>query len=148
MRVVKRDLIIALVVGLGAGIVFAFLIINLPQIVEKLNTKKQPTLPLSPTPYSSESQQVKSLNLEIYSPKDGEILKNKKASIKGKILQSSTLVLESPLETKVTESSNDGSFEETISINEGGNNIYITGYNDKGDEEGKTITVFYMEENL
>lgn len=143
----KKDVILAIGIGFLSGAFIALLAVNLPRILKQASKPKIETIapPLTPVPTQTVSLPI---NLEITNPTDESIVGSETIKITGKTAAKSTLVVDTEFDTKITESSSDGTFSLPITLKEGGNNVTTTAYNEKGEETTKTLSVFYTKEKL
>lgn len=141
----KRDIIIALVIGITIGSIIALTVTNLPTLIKegKKRTEKisQPTdSPITLTP--------KINNLEIIKPLDGSISEADSTVVSGKTKSGNTVFIDTDLNTKIVETDGNETFSEKITLSEGANIIHVTQYDASGEVQSKVITVFYTAENL
>ena len=141
----KKDIVIALIVGLVLGGATAITIVNLPTMIKKPQKPEiGETVPTAiPTPISSGQ-----LELVINQPVDEAIVSTKSLNVSGKTNGGKTVVLETDLEIETKESSPNGSFSFPVNLTEGTNNILVTAYNENNQSETKTLTIFYTSEKL
>lgn len=144
----KKDIGIAITVGFILGAFAAIFFINLPSILSMVNRKSstESTLLISPT--QSPQNAVQSVSIEINSPQNGSLSETKNIKISGKTQASNTVVIETDLDTEAVEASTDGSFLFGINLTEGISNIFLTAYNQFGESDTKSLSVFYTGEKL
>ncbi len=141
----KKDVIIASLVGFVLGSVTAILVINLPNIVNKNLQTPITTDSLTPTPNSI--SKISPL-LSIESPADESIVLTKSVEILGKATEGTLLVLDTELDNNVQVASGSGNFSFPVTLKEGANSYVLTAYNENGEGESKTLTLFYTSEKL
>lgn len=143
----KKDIVIAVIIGFVLGGSMALAAVNLPNILKKTKPSTITELTsLSPAP--SVSIKPVEIELTIEKPKNESISEKKTIEISGKTKPGNIVFIETDIQTKGLEAKEDGSFTEEISLGQGANIIYIASYNEKGVSNSKTITVFYTEEKL
>ena len=141
----KKDIAIALIIGISIGSILALTVTNLPTIIKEGQKRTEKiTLPTS-TPISSIPQIQ---DLEIEKPLDGSISETDSIQVLGKSKPGNLLFIDTDSDTKIIEAGSDGNFSEKISLSEGANRIHVTKYDDSGEEQTKTLTVFYTPEKL
>lgn len=141
----KKDVIIASLVGFALGSISALLVVNLPSLLKRSSQSQVTTANITPT-IASLSKTIPLLTIE--SPIDESIFPSKNIEISGKTTPGTILVLDADLENNVQVASNSGSFSFPTTLKEGANVIVVTAYNENGEGETKTLTVFYTSEKL
>ena len=144
----KKDTAVAIFIGFIIGGLAAFGVIYLPSLLSRVfRTNDQVTVP-APTPPVSIS--ATALSLDITEPEDNSVILTDKTTIKGKIQpESAKLIIVDTNNESVTISTNDiGEFSEEVSLDEGINPISVSAYDDNGNRETKTVTLFYTAEKL
>jgi len=143
----KKDVVVAVLVGfiLGAGVAVAF--VNLPKLMKKgaQLTQDVPKSKITPTISTTITP---STTLEVTEPTDESIASKSSVNIIGKTRANNTLVAVSDLDGVIKTASEDGSFSLPFKLTEGGNKIYIASYDKNGVAETKILTVFYTTEEL
>lgn len=142
----KKDLAIAISGGFLLGALVAISVVTLPSLMKKKSSAQNETITNSIVTPSQ--QQEHALSLEITEPTDEAIATSKEVKISGKTQKSNTVVLSTDLENIITEASADGNFSLDLRLVEGQNTLYITSYNENGNIETKSLTVFYTGEKL
>lgn len=143
----KKDVLVALIIGFSIGALIALLAVRLPALLEKSESSKETTAEkVEPTPKVIVGKNE--VKLEVTSPTDKSIVTEDKITISGKTDATNTLIMETPDESKILEPDKDGKFSADLTLNEGGNSIYLTAVNDQGEETAKTLTLFYTTEKL
>ncbi|OGG21490.1 hypothetical protein A3B48_01710 [Candidatus Gottesmanbacteria bacterium RIFCSPLOWO2_01_FULL_40_10] len=143
----KKDVVLALLVGFVIGASIAVTAVKLPAVLDKaskasnsLSDKTEPT----PTVFIAESKS----QLEITSPTDLSIQTENKVSLTGKAKPASVIILETSDYSDIFETDADGSFSASINLEEGGNPVYLTTVDLSGNQETKSVTLFYTTEKL
>lgn len=142
----KRDVVIAIFIGLILGGIGALLATSLPAIIKQRSLSTDKLLRLSPTPPPTTLTQLPTL--DITQPKDQSISDNKTVDLVGQVKSASFVLLESDTDYKTIQASPDGLIKTQLNLSEGANEIYISAYDDKGEINTKTLTVFYTSEKL
>lgn len=146
----KSDVIAAVIVGFVIGVGSAILAINLPSIIKKSSPLPKQTV-TNTTPVIPSSSQIvnSSIPFDITEPPDDSIVETKSLKIKGKTQSGNNIILVTDSDSSVTEALADGTFSLSTNLSEGGNTIYITSQNsNSGEEETKTLNIFYTPEKL
>ncbi len=141
----KRDIIIAVIIGFIAGSIIAITAVNLPNLIQNTKVKFNSGGIITPVP-SPKLPEI--INLEITSPKDQFLSPNKTVEIQGKSKPGSTILLSSDTDNKIKEASGDGIFADKLDLTEGINNIQITALDENGEYITKELTVYYTSEQL
>lgn len=142
----KKDFLIAIGIGFVSGAIFALFAVNLPRIIRQTSKPNfETTSSLTPIPTQLINLPI---NLEVVEPKDESISELENIKLSGKTAAKSTMVIDTDFDTKITEASSDGTFSLPLTLKEGGNNISITAYDEKGNEISTILTVFYTKEKL
>ena len=142
----KKDLAIAISGGFLLGALVAISVVTLPSLMKKKSSAQNETITNSIVTPSQKQEHA--LSLEITEPTDEAIATTKEVKISGKTQKSNTVVLSTDLENTIIEASADGNFSLDLRLVEGQNTLYITSYNENGDIETKSLTVFYTGEKL
>lgn len=144
----KKDVIVAILIGFLAGGLVAGLVLYLPSQLKSWQKSKETQKNSSPTPSitSNKSQ----ILLEINSPKDETLFTTNKIKIAGKVSSGDAqkIVIDSKDESLIVESSASGQFESNLTLSEGANNIYFTLYNENGVSDEKMLTLYFTSEKL
>lgn len=143
----KKDIIIAIVIGFIAGGLAAGSVIYLPAYLRSRQNISS-DIKISPTPLQAIEENK--ITFDIVSPKDESLFTENKIQFNGIITakQPRKIIVDTQEESKILESTPDGSFGGELTLLEGVNNIYFTLYNDSGEMETKFITVYYTDEKL
>lgn len=136
----KKETIVAIILGVVFGVFFSLLIINLNKKKPETNkdeilTQAKPTLVVSP---------IKNQSLEISTPKQEEIVTKDVIALKGKGEKNSLLIIQSPQEEKILKLENED-FSTEIKLILGENIIKITNYQQNNIDK-KTVKVYYLKE--
>lgn len=143
---VKKDILIALSVGVFVGAVAALVFINLPNILNK-TIKPLNTLP-STNGLTTNNQITKPDELTIESPADNLVSDSKNLNVEGKTTINNVVLIETDFDNKISIASGGGSFKFPVTLSEGVNKIYVTSYNNSGEGITKSLNVFYTSEKI
>jgi hypothetical protein len=135
-----RETILAGVVGFALGLLAAWAVWSIPQIIPKKEEL--------PPPVSEEVTAPKEFTLTLSEPLDEAILETPEASVAGKTEAGATVVVAGPLGEEVVEATADGTFSTTVSLEEGVNEIVVTAYGKNDQEVIETRTVSYTKEEF
>lgn len=139
----NKDTVVASIIGFSLGLVAAVLIWVMPHLLPKT----KPAVTGSPLiEASAENNPVEAISLEVSSPADGNISKEKTVEIKGKAQNMKLLTVSTQDDTQIVTLAPDGSFSAKVTLAEGGNQIDVTGYN-KNKEEHQQLYMYYFEQN-
>lgn len=143
----KKDVIIAVIIGFILGGSLALTATNLPNLLKKAKPSLvSDSATTSPSP--SVSIKESEIKLEVEKPENESISEEKTITVSGKTKPGNIVFVETDTKGEGGEADKDGNFMEKITLNEGSNTIYIASYDEKGESATKTITVFYTEEKL
>lgn len=141
----KKDVVVAILVGFLLGVVVALTASNLPKIIGE-NLKKSKALPIvSPTPLATSTS---ILEFAVEEPKDESVSDSKTLSITGLTRPNQTVVLASETDHDVLTADSSGRFASKLDLIEGVNRIYITVYDAAGNSAAKTLNIYYTTEKL
>jgi hypothetical protein len=145
----KKDVIIAVIIGFFLGGGAALIITNIPNIykLSSQTTIDKISSTVSPEPQISQGTNS-SQQLSIDKPENGIISKEKIISIEGKTAPGNIVTVQSDFDMQLMDNKSDGTFSGKISLGEGVNQISIFSYNETGEEDSKNISVFYTPEKL
>ncbi len=139
-----RETIFAAIAGFALGLVAAWGVLSLPQLLQKKTSTTSNIEALKPGLNTEAPVQILSLN----SPEDESISQTNQVNISGKAFSGSTIVIDGPLADKVLEAPSDGNFSATLDLEEGANEIQITAYAPNGSEKTEVRTVNYTKEDF
>lgn len=144
----KKDTVVAIIIGIIIGALFAFGIIYFPRFFTLVFRANNQVSDLTPTPTVTLS--VTALSLDIAEPGDNAVLFSAQTNIKGKIQPEGKkiIIIDSDNESLITYSTDKGEFSQELSLDEGVNLYSISVYDENGNRETKTITLFYTPEKL
>ena len=144
----KKDTIVAIIIGIIIGALFALGVIYFPNIISRVFRSNSQITDLTPSPTIAIS--TTALSLDITEPLSDAVLFNDKTSIKGKIQPAGKkiIIADTGNESLITTSADNGEFSKEVVLNEGVNLYSISVYDENGNRETKTITLFYTPEKL
>lgn len=120
----KKEMVVAIFLGLLLGGGAAFALVRLPKDLAHETASITPTVApddeISPTPLSSQD-----LTLEILLPENQAMTDESEITISGKTKSEATVAISSGADEKVTTASADGAFSERVKLDEGSNEILI-----------------------
>lgn len=141
---VRKELLIAIVVGFGLGLVIIFGIRTANQAVNKITpSETQTAAKTSPTPIISQE-----FLLTVNSPEDDSISDKEKIVVSGQTGSGATLAIVFTDGEKIIQADDNGSFTGEITLIGGINQIEITAYDKNGHEVTKTISVVYSTSQI
>lgn len=129
----NRETIFAIVAGFALGLLTAWGVWTISQT----RTKQETSIITQQTP---PPQPKSTFSLSISKPEDGATSITSEASVSGKTQKDATVVISGPLEEKIAEVDSEGAFSETITLEEGTNEIVITAYPSDSTSEGAVET--------
>ncbi len=141
----KRDIIIAVIIGFIAGSIIAVTAVNLPNLIKNTRGKFNSGSIITPVPTPKSPEIIK---LEITNPQNQFLSPNKILEIRGKSKPGSIILLASDTDNKIKEASDDGNFVDKLELTEGINNIQITALDENGEYITKELSVYYTSEQL
>lgn len=139
-----RETILAAVAGLGVGLLAAWAVWNLPNVLPQ---KKAPNEITEKEIPASETA-VEAFNLTLSQPENDALVETNQVTVTGKTSQGTTVVINGPLKDEIVTAGNDGSFSATMTLEEGANEIIVTAYDKTGTEKSETRTVNYTKEQF
>ena len=140
----KKDVLSALVLGFLLGALAALIIVRLPTILKRSDTSKLSVNneKISPSVF------IEKNSITIEKPKDLTIFANSKAEISGKAQKAKVITIESYKTSLILVPDENGNFKVTVDLIEGGNPIIISGNDGNGNDETKTMNLFYTSEKI
>lgn len=138
----NKDILVASIIGFSLGLIGALALWVVPKILPNLSK-----LHASPSPSANvETLENQPVNLEITSVKDGDIVKDETLSVDGKATKLDYLILNTFADQQILKPT-EGTFSATLKLNEGGNQIVVTGYN-QSSQVSKNLFVYYFSDKL
>lgn len=142
----KKDILVAVSGGIVLGIIIAVSVVNLPNLATGLKIPSLPK-PVSPTP-SQMAEIAKNLDITVDMPKDESVASGKTVEISGIGSGTKFILVESENEQIVLTTEDSGKFKGKLSLSEGANAYFLTGFDNDGNSISKTLTVYYTSEEL
>ncbi|NCO88410.1 hypothetical protein AUK04_04415 [Candidatus Roizmanbacteria bacterium CG2_30_33_16] len=141
----KKETIIAVILGIGFGLIVAiFMVIR----TGTQNTKNTKTIAnsISSAPTKQINQSLVT-NLEITSPKDNELIKDKAVSINGKATKNSMIIIQSSVKDIIIKNK-EINFKVDMPLSLGENVIQVSVYPDDKNVpfQKKQLQVYYLAE--
>lgn len=140
----KKDVLSALVLGFLLGALAALVIVRLPSIIKRSDSSKLTVKneKITPTVFAEKT------SITIDKPKDLTIFGNSKIEISGKAQKAKVLTVESYKTSLILIPDESGNFKATVDLVEGGNPVIISGNDGNGNDETKTLNLFYTSEKI
>lgn len=142
----KKDITLAILIGLVFGVLAAFIVIFLPNLTKKTQSSKESTTIISPIP--SRVENGNTIAIDIKNPPPDSVYTDKSATIEGSVKNGTLVVLDTDSDTSILTASDSGNFKANVSLTEGSNKFTITAYDDKGDSMSKTLMLYYTPEKI
>jgi len=141
----KKETVIAIIFGVGLGVVLAIFFIMRSK--ENQLTKAKPINNLSKT-ITPKLKMVATPTLEILEPVDNSIVSSNSINIKGKANKNALIVINSPVKDIVFKNDK-GDFKIDFPLALGENVIQLTVYPDdkSGSSINKTLQIYYLTNN-
>ena len=140
----RKEMAIAIILGLLFGAGVAFGLRQLPGTVEKNGPvpTAQPDIAASPTLLLD-----KALSLEVLLPEHQSLLYEKEVAVSGKTNPLATVAVTSPLGEAVVTAGEDGTFSATVPLADGANELFVASMQN-GNTATKSIIVNYLPDSL
>jgi len=141
---IEKDVILAVLIGVLIGGLSAFLILFLPNFL----SKPLPKMEKGETIRKEELTPAPRVFLTLENPQDEAIFSENEVSVSGKTRPGALVTVISPINEEVIEADGEGGFETKILLEEGANELSITSYGEKDEEDTKSVTVYYTKEEI
>lgn len=141
----KKEIIIAIVIGFALGLLITFGIWTANKAIKNKPTPTEETeliTPIEPTPTATE------FSLTIISPEDDSLINTNKVELKGSTVANAVIVIAEENGEKIIEADGEGSFATELVLIAGTNEIKITAFNSEGDEVSKTLSLVYSTKEI
>lgn len=142
----KKEVLVAIGVGFGLGLVITFGIWTANKSLKQLGTPKIATSPLpspSPTPQATDTPKTAS-DLVITSPENEALVNKSNLTVTGKFLPKSAVTVTYEDDETIVETDASGNFSADIDLIGGYNTIVVTGIDlSTGVESTQTLIVTY-----
>lgn len=142
----KKEVFLAIFIGLAAGFIFSYLSFIKKPILKTSFENKKPTQAKSVPSSSPVKKENEVSHLKIEGIENYNIVKNSIIDIKGKAPLDSYLFIFNNDEEKVVEIKSSPDFSAKINLNEGPNEITFLLLKENNEIENQTLTIIY--ENL
>lgn len=145
----RKEVIIAIVIGFVVGLAITFGLwtanktFRPSEVATEEPEETAPENEISPTPTPEPV-----ITLEISSPENNSILNKDEVNLIGKSVPGSVIAIISEKGENVVETEADGSFEETINLVNGTNEIKITAFTANGSEVSRNLNVVYTTQEI
>lgn len=133
----KKEVVIAIIIGFGLGLVITFGIWTANRALREAPPEKA-----APTP-AEEVTPTPSFSLTINQPEDGSISSEEKITVSGTTAPEAAVVILYQEGEKILEADKDGNFETEITLAGGANEIKVSAYDSEGNEASQTLTIVY-----
>ena len=141
----KKETVVAVILGVGFGLIVAvFMVVRTrPQTTQNIKTI---TNSISNEPTKQINQSLVT-NLEIVSPKDNAVIKDKIVTITGKATKNSMIIIQSPVKDIIIKNK-ETNFKVDMPLSLGENIIQVNVYPDDKNIpfQRKQLQVYYLEE--
>lgn len=136
----RREVLVAIVLGVALGIAVAFGIWRANLALSPKNSPS-PVLNTNATPGPAENS-----DLIITQPENNSVVSTETVMLKGAATPKATVVILTSEDESILEAENDGSFEEEVLVAGGPNDIVVKAYDANGNESEQKITIVYSTE--
>lgn len=133
----RKEVLVAILVGAALGLVVAFGIWRANQAFAPQGTET------TPQPLIEQKQER---GLVINEPEDGTIVAEDSLTVGGKARPAATIVILTNLSEIIIQADQGGNFEQDAKLEGGANEIIVAAYDQEGNKEEKTITVVFSTE--
>jgi hypothetical protein len=137
----KKEVILAIIIGFGIGLVAVFGVYNARQALKEAGQIQTPQASSEENKSGSPLSEAQILSLA--SPLDQSITKESKVPVSGTTSPSSWVIILTEKGEKIIQADKKGNFETEVNLISGENEIEIQAVNDSGEKTSKTITVVY-----
>lgn len=148
----KKESIVAILVGFGLGLTAALAILVLPQKISNFQLDipfitQQDKVPVRVDQNGSTPTITPTLEkLVVTEPEDRLITQKSSLTVAGTAASKSLVVLLTINNTAATTTDEEGKFEFKADLDEGRNDIQVVAYPEKEQPQAQTIKVYYMKE--
>lgn len=140
----KKEVIIAIAIGFGLGLVITFGIWSANKALKQSAPQETQTADQeTPTPTPTPITKPTALSLTILSPENNSVSENGSVLIKGSTSPAAVVVILFEKGEKILEADSEGQFSSNISLTTGSNEIKIKAYDKQGNEAEKILTIVY-----
>lgn len=141
----RKEVVIAIILGAALGLSLAFAIWRANQALapEKLQTEQKQ---ISPSPVLSDTSETGTTELVVTAPENGIVVNTDTVLVRGTAVSGATIVIISNTGEIILEAGRDGSFDQSVKLEGGANQIKVEAYDSEGNKAEKIITVVYSTE--
>lgn len=145
MEAPKKEIIIAVILGLITGVLFSFTIWMIKKQPLRKNATTKTTVKKTPTPTLKEDK--KPIFLTINSPStESKITTEGKFVLKGETLKNTRVIISTEKEDFLITSDENGKFSQEIKLEKPINQIYLTAIDNENNTKTHLITLYYEKE--
>lgn len=140
----KKEILIAIVIGFILGLVITFGIWTANKSLQENNNEPQSEENESqPIVNENLQNEEEKMSLSITSPQDNSLLDQEEIEITGKTSPLANIVILFEEGEKIIQTDEQGDFKETIELSGGANEITITAVDQDGNEASKVLNLVY-----
>lgn len=139
----RKEVIVAIILGFIVGITIAFGVYNANQSLKKAK--------IAPSPSTSDeviSSSKPKTTLVISEPEDNIVLKNNEATISGQTAPQAVVAIMTEEDNELVIADNEGVFTSNINLISGANEIKVISIDSSGNKEEKSINVVYSTQKI
>lgn len=141
----KKEVLVAIFLG---SLVGALLVGGIWTANNALKNKPSSLISAEPTssagPAGVTAEQTDSaIPLVLVSPLDLSLVTTSTASVEGKTLPNTSLIIQTETDTYFIRTGPDGTFSKDVGLTSGSNDLTVTAVGDNGEKTQKTVTVVY-----
>ncbi len=145
----KKEVILAIVIGFALGLVITFGIWTANKSLKALPTSKQ----ASPTPEivvatPTTSDTSTAISLSLTTPADESLVNSNKVTVSGKTLAGATIVIIDEDNQQIITADDQGNFSKEVNLIAGYNEIRITAYDKNGNKAEQSVVVTYTSAKI
>lgn len=140
----NKDIMVASIIGFGLGLIGAVALWFVPKMLPKITKPQSSPVPQVNEQVLGENAQM---NIEIQNLKDGDVVKDSNLKLNGKSTKCDFLTINTPSDQQIFTSNQEGTFSATLKLNEGGNQIVVSGYNPDS-QVSKKLLIYYFADQL
>lgn len=136
----RKEVIVAILIGILLGGLVAFGVFRANVL---LGDKKGKEVEVLPTPFE---QEISTSQLVITQPEDSTVVGIDKVTVRGTVSKGATVVILAQSGEYIVEVKEDGSFEQTVELEGGANEMTVIAYDETGNESKQVLTIVYSTE--
>lgn len=137
----RREVVIAIILGVGLGVLVAF---GVWRANLALNSKNPLSSPQAQVLQNQDSQN--SSNLIVLQPEVDSVTSTASVIVKGSATPKAIVAISTNTDNEIVQAGLDGSFEKEVSLSGGPNEIIVKSYDEQGNESQQKLTVVYSTE--